>query len=396
VKELWQRFWSWLFWTADGEDRPQRVFVTRALVGLIPTMAALAISNIVLTLMGSHSWQQQRYLLAWDLLTLAGLLASFYLNRQGKWQVTSHLLFVFFLMNTAAVNRVSNTFFAIAMVSIAAAFVYGLPWGGAFVLLVIVLDILVQPSFSVWRVIMYLCTAGTFHLFGLDFRHHYAALRFSRDTIRQLYHRLANAQEAERERLARELHDDVIQRLVDVGYQVDLQNVAPEKAARIDEAIQSVELCLRKVIQNLYPLELDGALATAIRYLPTGEVQLTVNTGDTNEAGADLPTDLKLTAYRVIQEAVANAVKHANASQITIDLSVDDSCLNIQVSDDGRGFDVSAARSDKHYGLRIIRERLEAVGAELHIVSSETGTRLSTAIPFSNYEDNTNRTSRRS
>jgi len=81
-----------------------------------------------------------------------------------------------------------------------------------------------------------------------------------------------------------------------------------------------------------------------------------------------LPADVQVAFYRVCQEGLSNIAKHAGASRVTIDLRYDSGAVELHIRDDGRGFDPEHTPSG-HYGLSIMRERAEAVGAVLSVAS---------------------------
>ena len=90
--------------------------------------------------------------------------------------------------------------------------------------------------------------------------------------------------------------------------------------------------------------------------------------------------ELESTVYRLVQEALTNAVRHADATSIRIDVTEHDGCVDVAVSDDGRGFDAANANSGG-FGLTGMRERVELAGGELDIDSSPSGTTVKARLP---------------
>jgi signal transduction histidine kinase len=96
-----------------------------------------------------------------------------------------------------------------------------------------------------------------------------------------------------------------------------------------------------------------------------------------------LPADLEQNLLRIGQEAVTNAIKHAQAHEIDIDLSFDAGRVELHVRDDGRGFDTGSLAPSGHFGLLGMRERAEQLGGELHLSSRpDQGTEVSVAVPI--------------
>jgi nitrate/nitrite-specific signal transduction histidine kinase len=184
---------------------------------------------------------------------------------------------------------------------------------------------------------------------------------------------------AERNRLARDLHDAVTQTLFSASLIADvlprLWDRKPEEALqRLEELRQLTRGALaemRTLLIELRPAALEEApLADLLRQLgeaTTGRARLPVNLEV--EGACALPLGVKVALYRVAQEALNNVFKHANASQVTMVLRCARGRAELVVRDDGRGFDPSLTRHD-HLGLGIMRERAQSVGAELTIASA--------------------------
>ena len=187
------------------------------------------------------------------------------------------------------------------------------------------------------------------------------------------------AVEDERGRLAREIHDAPLQDLAGVIRQLDGVPAAATAAA----TLRGVAARLRDVASTLHPPVLeDLGLAAAVEDL--AELQLsaspslaiTVAVDDLTREGAP-PDDVAIAAYRVAQEALANAVAHSGAARVTVDGVVAADTVLLQVVDDGAGFGtdaIRAARSAGHFGLDSMRERGRAVGADVTAISTPDGT----------------------
>ena len=90
------------------------------------------------------------------------------------------------------------------------------------------------------------------------------------------------------------------------------------------------------------------------------------------EEPGNLPPDVRVTLYRIVQEALNNIAKHARATQVVVALRPHNGGMILSIRDDGRGFDLEKALSANHYGLKIMRERADGISATLQ-VASQTG-----------------------
>lgn len=199
------------------------------------------------------------------------------------------------------------------------------------------------------------------------------------------------AAEAERRRWARELHDETLQSLAALRVFVSragrLEDPAAIRAA-MDEAAQhlSGEIeSLRSLIAELRPPALDQlglapALSSLVQRTADGN-GLDVRADIEQVGGDDLSPDLQTTVYRIVQEALTNVVKHAQARTVSVSVTTDDAEIQIGVLDDGVGF----ATTDVHdtgFGLTGMRERVELAGGELTIAAGpQGGTRVEARLP---------------
>jgi signal transduction histidine kinase len=200
------------------------------------------------------------------------------------------------------------------------------------------------------------------------------------------------AQEAERARVAREIHDGVTQLLVALHYRLHAARSSPpaEVAGHIDKALALADSALeesRRAIQDLQPPALeDLGLVPSLRELAAraegeGTVEIMVRTA---EDIAVTPT-VALVLYRVAQEALANVAKHAGATRATITVDAGPEVVWMVIEDDGTGFDVPEAfvvRPGASYGLAGMRERVETVRGSFRVLSRpDGGTRIDVRIP---------------
>ena len=217
-----------------------------------------------------------------------------------------------------------------------------------------------------------------------------AELRKSYERIRDLGARLLGAQETERSRIARELHDDIGQQLallmIDLellggASQVPNDALASEALNRAHAVASSVhDLSHRMHPAKLRLIGLVAALHGLQHELSRADFTITV----THDAvPPTLSSDLTLCLFRIVQEALQNAVKHSGAHEVSVNLSCGSEVLALTVVDDGVGFDVNAAWG-KGLGLVSMAERLEAIGGTFKIYSQPgAGTRLTATAPVS-------------
>jgi len=217
-----------------------------------------------------------------------------------------------------------------------------------------------------------------------------AKLRVSYDRIRDLSRRLLGEQEAERVRIARELHDDISQQLAILSIDLDrlrsdqLPVHSANQLSRALETAQGVSTSVRELSHRLHPskLRLMGLVAALDNlrrdlsppHLPIAFCHRNVP--------AEIDQNIALCVFRVAQEALGNAVKHSDAGHIWVDLTGGPSSVALTITDDGKGFDVHDP-PNAGLGLISMRERVESVGGVLEIhATPASGTRLSVTVPI--------------
>jgi signal transduction histidine kinase len=209
--------------------------------------------------------------------------------------------------------------------------------------------------------------------------------------IRDLGSRLLGAQEAERSRIARELHDDVSQQtaILAIDLQLLLDSDPAEPEARNELArnalqrTKTIAHTIHTLSHRLHPAKLQlMGLVPSLKSLQREFSKTGVAVAFTHRDVPDgLPFDLTLCLFRIVQEALQNAVKHGSAQNISVDLAGTGKGLTLAIADDGVGFDVDAV-SPKGLGLTSMRERLEPLGGTLRIQSRPgAGTRLDVFVP---------------
>lgn len=209
---------------------------------------------------------------------------------------------------------------------------------------------------------------------------------------RRLLADVVAAQEEERRRIAGEIHDDAVQTMAVVQLRIGmLRHELPEARdlAAVDQLEASVGEAisrLRRLIAGLVPPELEeSGLARAVQSLVEriqSESDIDGHVADQLES--EPRSEVSAVAFRIVQEALANARKHARASRIDVVLESRDNGVLARVIDDGIGFEADAALRQQrpgHLGLPAVRERVELAGGWLNIESDEGGTSVGFWLP---------------
>jgi len=211
------------------------------------------------------------------------------------------------------------------------------------------------------------------------------------DRLRALATGILQVREEEARRIAHGLHDEASQLLASVHIALDdLANRIPEHAATlrgVHELLDSVEAQLRRLSRELRPSILDDlGLGPALEWLARGMAERTGIAITVDAAVERLPVTVETALYRIAQEALTNAIRHARASRVQIEVRPSGPSVWLAVRDDGQGFDVDptlARRGDRGLGLIGIRERVEVLGGQLIIESKKgTGTALWVTLPI--------------
>jgi signal transduction histidine kinase len=184
---------------------------------------------------------------------------------------------------------------------------------------------------------------------------------------------------AERSRLARELHDAVTQTLFSASLIAEVlpqiwENDPEEGQRRLEELRQSTRGALAEMRTLLLELRPTALLETATSDLFKHLVDAFIGRAQVPlyfqyDGTYSLPGEIKVGLYRIAQEALNNIAHHADASQVTLNLICHPEQVGLEIRDDGVGFEPGGS-SAEHLGLRIMKERAAAIGAELSIYSS--------------------------
>jgi signal transduction histidine kinase len=208
--------------------------------------------------------------------------------------------------------------------------------------------------------------------------------------------RVVAAQEAERKRIARELHDETGQALTAIG--LGLRAIAHKVNKDVDKALSNVRQLeglvtrsldeLRRLISDLHPTHLDDlGIAAALRWY-AGEVQArsTLRVEVTVEGEAcSFPSPIEIGLFRIAQEALTNVIKHADAVEAGVRLFYDDDRVTLLVQDDGCGFDpqiLALDASRPSWGLAGMEERAKELGGTFELNTAPgSGTSVKVVVP---------------
>ncbi len=262
-----------------------------------------------------------------------------------------------------------------------------------------------EPSFwdlYRWHIlgIAALCVVETLLIIGLlvqraTRRRAERELWASQSESRELTGRIILAQETERRRIARELHDDLNQSLAILAVELDLlTKTPPESVALMQARIQKLSAQVKQLSSSvhslshqLHPAKLEQlGLVAALRSLCK---ELTQSHGlpiafEHHEIAETLPDDAALCLYRIAQESLHNVFKHGAARHVHVELAGDPAGIRMRVVDDGKGFDSRSLNGKAGLGLVSMRERLRLVQGEIAIDSRpDRGTRIEVRVPLS-------------
>ena len=214
---------------------------------------------------------------------------------------------------------------------------------------------------------------------------------------------ILEAQEIERQRIARDLHDSTVQNLTSLVHKaelcvklIEIDSIrAKLELNAMSNTIKTVINEMRGIIYNLKPMSLDdiGLTVTVERYasrlMDLNNINIYVKS---NEETKEIHPVIKLTLFRIIQEACNNVIKHANATMINIDIIYEDHKVNVSIRDNGNGFSMNHPASEcqgqsSSFGLSIMKERISLLSGTVDIKSKKGhGTTVTVSAPLTIYE----------
>ena len=223
------------------------------------------------------------------------------------------------------------------------------------------------------------------------------ALERSYEELRQLSETMNEVREAERTRIARELHDELAQWLT--ALKMDVSWVASrlpgeqrqllDRTEKMKQLVDATVTSVRRIAADLRPVMLDDlGLVPALENLLHDLSQRTgiVVSLEADSDRLDFGEPLATSVYRMVQEALTNVARHAGATEVRVTMGYEGENLAVRVRDNGRGFDGEAAARKKSYGVLGIRERAHTLGGGAHIARLEAGgTLVEIMIPAARY-----------
>jgi signal transduction histidine kinase len=220
-------------------------------------------------------------------------------------------------------------------------------------------------------------------------------LQASRKRLSELAQHLQTSVEAERQAIAREIHDDVGGSLTALKFELDWirrHATNPEVRQRVVMALETVTGAIeasQRIMQNLRPAILEQGLVAALQWMASRFEKRTGIACEfrTSHERMALPPGVPLVAYRTAQEALTNVSKHAAAQRVVVDLSLTGGVLSLEISDNGRGLGRADLAKAQSFGLRGLHERASTVGGWVDLSSGAAGTSLILSVPLDDATD---------
>lgn len=217
---------------------------------------------------------------------------------------------------------------------------------------------------------------------------------------RQLFGlKIIQAQEEERKRVAREIHDGPAQSMANVVVRSEIveklmkQNhmqKAEQELAELKEIVRDCLADVRRIIFDLRPMALDdlGLIPTLRKFIEDFQHRYYLNTGlVVNGKEEKLPSSMNVALFRLVQESLMNAAKHAKAKYVEVKIEFSSSSIKLHIKDDGIGYQPETNGNGLHYGIMGMRERTELLEGLMDIYSApKKGTEVYFYIPFSKDE----------
>ena len=211
--------------------------------------------------------------------------------------------------------------------------------------------------------------------------------------LREQFAQVTAAQEDERQRIARELHDGLVPVLASLNIRLHTvgkhlhreEHLLAGEVKELAEQAQASSRDIRRLIQDLRPVALDelGLVPALRQHLARCQRELDLVMTLEADEGERLPPTMETALFRIVQEAVNNVVRHAQAQHVTVALARGSDYVELRVADDGRGFNVLAPRTGRHVGLWSMRERVAQLGGQFEVHSAHgEGTAVTALIPL--------------
>jgi len=222
--------------------------------------------------------------------------------------------------------------------------------------------------------------------------------KLAEEAVSEMTRKLVETQEQERTRIARELHDDIGQRLAILGVGlVQLQQNRPDWPSEVVNRMHELQLQTSQISADVQALSHDlhssqleylGVVAGMKSWCKEFGERHGMQIDCTHDVRSTLPPEIGLCLFRVLQEALHNAAKHSGVKRIEVELSENSGEIHLTIRDLGKGFDVEAARQGRGLGLTSMQERVRLVNGTMMIQSKLMGgTTIHVRVPFSASND---------
>lgn len=203
--------------------------------------------------------------------------------------------------------------------------------------------------------------------------------KLAEEALSDITRKLVAAQEKERTRIARELHDDITQRLALLAFGLEqVQNSPSEIQQRVSELRkQTIEIAndVQALSHDLHSSHLEylGAVAAMKNWCREFGERQGMQINWKHDVRSTLPQEIGLCLFRVLQEALHNAAKHSGAKRIEVQLREESDEIHVTIKDLGKGFDVEAAKKGRGLGLTSMQERVRLLNGTIEIQSKAMG-----------------------
>jgi len=214
----------------------------------------------------------------------------------------------------------------------------------------------------------------------------------SQQSLRQLSAQLIRAQEQERARIGRELHDDINQRLALLGTELqELQeNPAPGHVQGLRQEVSEISKDVQALSHELHSSKLEylGVAAGIKSWCKEFGERQRMEIIFKNEVSSVLPLEIGVCLFRVLQEALHNAVKHSEVRSVQVHMDERQNEVHLIISDSGKGFDLEAGKQGTGLGLTSMQERVRLVNGTISIESKPAaGTTIQVRVPLPSVQD---------
>jgi PAS domain S-box-containing protein len=213
--------------------------------------------------------------------------------------------------------------------------------------------------------------------------------KLAEDSLAEMSRRLIEAQEQERARIARELHDDINQRLAMLAVELEqLRDNPADVTSRVQELRkQTTEISngVQALSHDLHSSQLEylGVVAGMKSWCKEFGERQGMQIDCRHDVRSTVPTEIGLCLFRVVQEALHNATKHSGVKRVEVELHEESREIHLTVSDSGRGFDLETAKQGKGLGLTSMRERVRLLNGTIAIESKPmAGTTIHVRVPI--------------